>query len=75
MCARARACVFFWQCVAMNIEGWLKNGTPHVVYTQIWLSRLSLPMDDRHLSCIKKFIKKNPVSRNSTPPFKQPFFF
>jgi hypothetical protein len=31
-------------------------------------------MDDRHLSYIKNFIKKNPVSCNSTPPFKQPFF-
>ncbi len=54
-------CACVCVCVAMNIEGWLKNCTPHVVYTQIWLSRLSLPMGDRHLSYIKKFIKKKPL--------------
>ncbi len=37
--------IFDFQCVSMKIEGWLKDFTPHLVYSQIWLN---LPRDDPH---------------------------
>jgi len=61
--------IFDFQCVSMNIEGWLKDFTPHLVYSQIWLNLprddphffYTFLLDDHHSDYIKKFLNKDSV--------------
>jgi hypothetical protein len=61
--------IFDFQCVSMNVEGWLKDFTPHLVYSQIWLNlprddphfSYTFLMDDHHSDYIKKFLNKDSV--------------
>jgi hypothetical protein len=60
--------IFGFQCVTINIEGWLKIYISYLVYSQIWLNHLPrdddhqlflhLHADDHHFRLHNKFLKK-----------------